>query len=404
MKDHKNEYKESYRTPKSQLISVVARPLMLILQEDFWGGLMQSYFKYFHPCRPLFNLVNFDPKKASESLLSAIYFAGFVTQPNPPDEICSYMQNYAIYSIKKMIYTVNLSAAQALGIYSYAFYLNGNSSLTRVCLSHFGRVCHALGISINRKKLPILDQYNRNLAYNIVKLHYNSAKLQTSPYGLASQEDEFDLDLYEPVYHFPNSCLNIYNNYYENAAYSVFCCQFAKINNLCAAINSKFAKYKAEIIKKEIKSFNRITNKIYNDAKISLESLINLAPEYKNKILACLLFIKAPFIICTLSIYTKMLEISDNKNLKIIQAILDKCIELYEIISNDKNMINIWSWGLYVVSFHLIQVYSYCSKKQKQTILFILRSIINLYYEEGFNRNSTNFLVLSTQFEIINSY
>jgi hypothetical protein len=364
---------------------------------------MESYFKYFHPIRPLFNLVNFNPKTASRSLLSAIYFAGFVTQSNHPAEIYSYMQSYAICNIKQMIYTVNLSSAQALGIYSYAFYLNGNSSLTRVCLSQFGRICHALGVSINRKNLPKLDQYNRKLAYNILKLHYNSAKLQTSPYGLPSQEDEFDLDLYQPIYHCPGSSLSLYNNDYESTAYSIFCCQFAKLNNFSVAVTSKFAKYKAEMIKKEIESFNRITNEIYNDAEASLESLINLAPEHKNQILAYLLFIRAPFIICILCIYSKMLELPDNK-LWTIQAILDKCIELYELISNNKNIINIWSWGLYAVSFHLIQIHSYCNIFQKKKIALILKSIINLYYKEGFNCNSTNFLILDSQFKLINSY
>jgi hypothetical protein len=117
---------------------------------------MESYFKYFHPCVPLFNLVNFDPKTASESLLSAIYFASFTFQPGHPGEIYCYMQNYAKCNIKKILYKVNLTNAQTLGIYAHAFYLNGNSLLTRACISHFGRMCYALGINVDRKKIAYI--------------------------------------------------------------------------------------------------------------------------------------------------------------------------------------------------------------------------------------------------------
>ncbi|KXN68276.1 hypothetical protein CONCODRAFT_9505 [Conidiobolus coronatus NRRL 28638] len=321
--DHKNLLNKNYTKSNLGYKPVIARSLLIILQENFWRGLMESYFKYFHPYRPLFSLVNFNPKTASGSLLSAIYFAGFVIQSNSTDEVYSYMHNYAICNIKKMLYTVNLSNVQALGIYSYAFYLIGSSSLSRVCCSHFGRMCHSLGLSIDRKNLNILDQYNRKLVYNIVKLYYNWTKLGISPYALISQEDEFDLDVYDPVCQLPNSSLNLYNNDYESVAYSIFCCAFAKLSNFSVAINSKFCKYEVKTVKKEIGTFNRITNEVYNDAKLALEALIDIAPEYKNQILAYLIMIKAPYIICILCIYSKKLEILNNRSLNLIQSILD---------------------------------------------------------------------------------
>ncbi|KXN64933.1 hypothetical protein CONCODRAFT_13672 [Conidiobolus coronatus NRRL 28638] len=366
MKAHKNQPKESCYRPNSKSTSVTARPLLLILQEAYWKSLMESYFKYFHPCRPLFNLVNFNPKTASESLLSAIYFAGFIIQPNPPDEIYSYMQSYAICNIKKILFKVSLSNAQALGIYSYAFYLSGNSSLSRVCLAQFGRICHVLGISIDRKKLPILDQYNRKLAFNNVKLYYKWEKLGTPPYGLISQDDEFDLDVYEPAYQLPNSSLNLYNNNYENIAYSIFCCQFAKLSNLCVIINTKCRKYDYIQAKIAIEELNIKTNEIYYNAKSSLENIINLIPDHKINITVYLHLVKCSYIICILCIYSKMLEISNNRNLSIVQAIVDIGIELWDLISNNTYLINVWSWGPYIISFHLIQVYSLCTPNQQR--------------------------------------
>ncbi|KXN68266.1 hypothetical protein CONCODRAFT_9495 [Conidiobolus coronatus NRRL 28638] len=401
MSFHKNESKECYRS-KFQLISVIARPLLLILQETFWTGLMWSYLKYVHPFRPLFNLVNFDPKSASKSLLSAIYFAGFITQTNHSIEIYSYMQGYAMCNIKKMLFKINLSNAQALGIYAHAFYLNGNYSLSRVCLSHFGRMCNALGTGINRKKLHILDQHNRKLVHNIVKLYYNWEKLGRPPYGLASQEDEFDLDIYEPKYQLPNSNLNLCNNDYEGAAYSVFCCQFTKISNFTVVVNSKFCQHDSNIIKMEIESLSSKANEIYNNTILTLEPMINLIPEYKNRITEYLNLVKCSFIVCMLCIHSKMLESSENSNLGIIQNILDKGIELWELMSSNKYLIDIWSFGPFIAGFHLIQIYPLCANNQKEKVLYILKSIIQLYYREGYNINSMNFLLLQTQLKLIN--
>jgi uncharacterized protein YaaR (DUF327 family) len=398
---HKNESKKCYKS-KSQLISVIARPLLLILQENFWAEITKSYFKYIHPFRPLFNLVNFNPKTASESLLSAIYFAGFIVQPNPPNEIYTYMQNYARCNIKRILSKINLPNAQALGIYSHAFYLNGNLTLSRVCLSHFSRMCNALGTGINRKNTPILDQHNRKLVYNIVKLYCNWAKLGRPPHGLVSEEDEFDLDVYEPKYQLPNSNLKICNNDYESTIYSVFCCEYAKLSNFAVVINSKFFKHESNNMKIEIEELSNKAKEIYNGTRLVLESMINLVPEYKNRVIEYLNLIKSSFIVCMLCIYSKMLESSKNKSLDIIQNILDKGTELWELMSNNKYLIDIWSIGPYIAGFYLIQIYPLCAKNQKEAILYILKSIIQLYYKEGYNINSTNFLLLITQFKLIN--
>jgi hypothetical protein len=384
-------------------MSVVARPLLLILQDTFWTDLMKSFFKYFHPSCTLFSLTNFDPKTASESLISAIYFAGFIYQPNFPEEIRSYMHSYAICNVKKALFSVKISSVQALGIYSVAFYLIGNSSLSRVCLSHFARMGHLLGISIKRNNLTIIDQHNRKLIYNIYKLYYNWIKLGQSSCDVTSEEDEADLDIYEPKYQLPNSSLILFNNRKESTIYSIFCSQFSKLMNLSIMINSKFCNYDSIRLKGEIEMLKTKVNEIYSSAKLTLESLVSSIPEYKFQILVYLEMIKAPFIASILSIYSKLFKRSKNINVDLIQAILDKGIELWALISSNKSLIEIWSWSPYMVAFHLIQVHPHCAKKQKKTIIFILKSIIHLYHNEGYNSNSLNFIILKSQFNLINS-
>jgi hypothetical protein len=355
-----------------------------------------------HPDCTLFSLIDFDPKTAPKSLLSAIYFAGFVAQPNPPEEIRSYMYVYAVTNIKKILLTVKVSSAQALGLYSYVLYLNGNSSLSRVCLSHFARMNHALGISINRKNVSVLDQYNRKLINNNMRLYYNWTKLGPSSYVVAPEDDEDDLEIYEPKYQYPNPSLNMCNSEFEGTLYSVFCCEFAKIKNFNVNNISKFCKYDSKKLKTEIALLNNKADKIYKDSKLTLESVINLAPEYKDQTSIYLDLVTAAYISSILCIYSKMLETSKKRDLNITQVILDKCIELWELISNNVVFIDIWSWGPYIVGFHLIQIYPNCTKTQKKSVLFILKSIINLFNKEGYNSNSVNFLILKSQFNLIN--
>ncbi|KXN64911.1 hypothetical protein CONCODRAFT_13701 [Conidiobolus coronatus NRRL 28638] len=114
--------KRAHNTSIIDYNSIIARPLLMVLQDKFWKGLIESYIRYFHPKCMLFSLANFDIKTASEALLSAIHFAGFIVQPNPLDEIIHYMKTYAMCNIKKILFTMRLSSVQALGIYSYAFF------------------------------------------------------------------------------------------------------------------------------------------------------------------------------------------------------------------------------------------------------------------------------------------
>lgn len=401
MKEHENESNEIRSRHKSYPNSVIARPLLLVLQKTFWMSLIESYFNYFHPVCTLFSLSNFDPKTASESLLSAIYFAGFVTQFNLPEEVKSYMHEYATISIKKILFKVNISNAQALGIYSYAYYVNGKSSLSRVCLSHFARMSHALGIGINRKKLSAIDQYNRKLINNNIRLYYIWSKLGPSSYDISSEEHEDDLEIYESNFQYPNPSLYLYNDEYERTLYSVFCCQLSKITDFNLINISKFCKYDSKKIRMEIGQLNSKADEIYKDAKLTLESVINLAPEYKSLTKNYLELVKAVYLLCTLSICSKILETSKKREPDVIQSILDKSIELWDLISANIIFIEIWNWAPIVVSFHLIQIFPNCTKTQKKSIKFILNSIINLFKKNGFNLNSINYLILKTQFNLL---
>ncbi|KXN67517.1 hypothetical protein CONCODRAFT_10405 [Conidiobolus coronatus NRRL 28638] len=350
----------------------------------------------------MFSLIDFNPKAASESLLSAIYFAGFIVQPDHPDEILTYMKSYAICSIKKMQYAVNLSSVQALAIYCYAFTLSGNASLARICLSHFGRMSQCLGISINRKNLSDLEKYNRDLVYNFMRLYYNWAKLGSSKYTILSEEEEADLDVYDPKYQLQNSSLSFVNSDNERILYSVFSCQLFKLVSLISYIFGNFSKYDSIQIKMKIESLNTKAIQTYESAKYALESLLTSIPECKNEILVYLELIKAPYLPCILCINSKMLQISNNNN-RSIEIIINSSFDLLGVFSSYPYALNLWRWVPDIIAFYLIQIYPHCNRKQRKTVISILNSIMDLYYNNSFDFNSMNYLILKSQFYLINS-
>jgi hypothetical protein len=402
IRNQKGQFKESYNNQKSNIDFVLARPLLLILQSTFWKGLMESYFKFFHPTYMLFSLVDFDPKAASESLLSAIYFAGYIIQPNRSVEIFSYMKTYAICNIKKIQFTVNLSSAQALCIYCFAFALNGDASLSRACLSHFGRICDALGINVDRKNISNLAQYNRQLLYNYKKIYYNWTKLEPSKHDLLFEEDEADLNIYGFKYQLPNFNFNLGNSSYERTLYPIFSCQFAKLVILVIEIYTRLGSYDSIKNRKEIELLNTKTVETYKFAKNALESLLVKIPECKNEISKYLELLKIPFITCKLCINSKILETSYNTYYTVIQNIIENSIELLELFSNCPSLLNKWRWVPDIISFYLLKVYPRCDKIQRKNIAMMLKSLLYLYYNHDFNFNSMNFLILKSQFNSIN--
>ncbi|KXN66294.1 hypothetical protein CONCODRAFT_20311 [Conidiobolus coronatus NRRL 28638] len=397
--NHNNSFEEVYKA-KPQYYSVIARPLLLVLKESFWDSLIESYFIYFHPQCMLFNLVNFDPKTAPESLLSAIYFAGFLMQPNHHKEIISYMKTYAICNIKNILLTMKLSSVQALGIYAYGFYLNGNPSLSRLCLHHLLRIGHAIGISVNRRNIPELDQYNRKIAYSEMIFYSNWTKLGASKYKTFAEDDGAHVDTHDSKYQLPSLDIKLYNNYHERIIYSIFCCEFRKNHNQCVIVNNIICNYDSNTIVMETGELNMRNNEIFTKSKICLESMINLYPEYKDLISRYITFIKIPFFASSLSIYSKIIESPENIKFVTIETIINKCSESWKILSNNKNFIHIWSHGPFTVAFHLIKVYPHSTKMQHKTILIILRSIMDFYYKEGLDINSLNFLLLKSHVDL----
>jgi hypothetical protein len=396
-----NNYQENYN-PKPQYHTIIARPLLLVLKEDFWTSLIESYFIYFHPQCMLFNLVNFDPKTCPESLLSAIYYAGFTMQFGHHEEVVSYMHTYAICNIKKIMHSVKLSSVQALGIYGYALALKGYPSISRACYRNLFRMGHAIGITINRKNTPALDQYNRKITHSEMIYYTNWTKLGATKYDTLPEDDGVDIDTHDPKYQLSSPKLNLHNNDSERIIYSIFCSEFRKNHNQCVIVNNIICNYDSNRVEMGVTELNTKTNEIYSSSKASLEYLIDLYPEYKYLLNHYILLLRMLFLTSSLSIYGKMIESLKSNSFVTIEAIIDYCSEKWEIHSNNKYLTHMWSFGPFNSAFHLIKIYPHCTKTQRKTILTVLKSIIDFYYNEGLDVNSMNFLILKSQYDLFN--
>ncbi|KXN70361.1 hypothetical protein CONCODRAFT_7050 [Conidiobolus coronatus NRRL 28638] len=363
---------------------------------------MKSYFLYFHPQCVLFNLSSFSTKTVSESLLSAIYYGGFLMQQGHHEEVVSYMHAYAICNIKKILHNVKLSSVQALGIYACAFNRNRNPDLSRVCLHHLFRMADAMGLSINRKNIPALDQYNRRTIYTEIIIHKNWTKLGTTIYSTLPEEHEENIDIHDPKYQLPNPDLNLHNNDHERIIYSTFCIELRKNHKQLHVVNNIFSNYEFNRRDMEIDELSIKTNEIYNNSKASLDYLINLYPQYGSLISRYILLVKIIFLVTSINIYYNTIESIKSIKFSAIESIIDKCIDIHEMLISNKNLVQVCSYFSLNASFHLIKVYPHGTKKQRIKIHYTLQKMIHFYIVEGFDINSLDFIILKTQFDLLN--
>jgi hypothetical protein len=350
----------------------------------------------------LFNLVSFSTKTAPESLLSAIYFAGFLMEQGHHEEVVSYMHTYAICNIKKILHTVKMSSVQALGIYACAFNRIRNPTLSRLCLHHLFRMAHAMGISINRKNIPILDQYNRKTIYTEIIVHKNWTKLGTSIYSTLPKEYEENVEIHDPKYQLPNSDLNLHNNDSERIIYSTFCIELRKNHKQLMIVNNIFSNYDFNRREMEISELSIKTNRIYNNSKKSLDYLINMFPEYKYLICRYILLVRIIFLITSINIHYNTIAPNKSNNFSAIESIIEKCIDIHQMLTDNKNLVQVCSYFSLNASFHLIKVYPQGTKKQRKKACYILQKMINFYIVEGFDIGSLDFIILKTQFDLLN--
>ncbi|KXN65684.1 hypothetical protein CONCODRAFT_12661 [Conidiobolus coronatus NRRL 28638] len=155
-----SSYKVYY--PKSHTPPYTS-PLKLLTKSSFWESLLNVYFKSFYDSIPIFSIAQFNPKTAPESLLAAIYYTGYKSQPDQPKELTLYMDNYAKANLKLLIRECSLSAIQALLLYFSVYYYEGNAPLHYHCRAHATRIGYALGIHLDNKIFSELEKYTRRL-------------------------------------------------------------------------------------------------------------------------------------------------------------------------------------------------------------------------------------------------
>ncbi|KXN68271.1 hypothetical protein CONCODRAFT_9500, partial [Conidiobolus coronatus NRRL 28638] len=350
-------------------------------------------------------IAHFDPKTAPQSLLAAIYYAGYKSQPNQPEELTLYMDSYAKANIKLLIRQCSLSAIQALVIYLLASYREGNFSLHYTCRAHATRIGYVLGIHLDNKIFSELEKYNRRLvliklrSINVAGCNFNnlSASFLTEFGSLNTKPTEpkwQTLNKSSVIYYEDDNkrllhgvCCAQYINFIEEFKYSLHCSLYNTV---------KDSRYKSEWNKTR-KDVTRVYKKyirVFQSLKSTYPNHIQLTSKYETQV--CNYYHD-----CMIDMYSKLVnKIEDLNSSDIDQAVYHLGWMLKYILSNNQPLASTQA-HIYFLGYQYICFYKLCSISTKQIIQANLDQIIqvlSVYYTPS---NALSFIILKNGYKSI---
>jgi hypothetical protein len=336
--------------------------------------------------------------------MAAIYYSGYKSQPDQPEELTVYMENYAKENLKFLIRQCSLSAVQALLIYFAVYYHEGNIPLHFTCRAHATRIGYALGIHLDNKVFSKLEKYNRRLV--LVKLRginivgSSSHNLSTSFFtefgslNLKSIEPEWQT-LKEPMICYEDQeerllhgvCCAHYINFFEELKYRVY----SSLYN-----TSRDSRYKYEWNKTR-----KDVTRVYQKYVRIFQSLSSIHPNYiqitsKYEFQVCLYYHDVK-----IDMYSKLInKVEDLNSNDIDEAIyhLDWMVKF--ILSNNQPRISIQT-SIILLGYQYLSFYKLCSPSTRQTIKTKLAQMIqalSIYYTPS---NALSFIILKNGFKSI---
>ncbi|KXN68274.1 hypothetical protein CONCODRAFT_9503 [Conidiobolus coronatus NRRL 28638] len=397
-----SSYKIFYPKP---FTSPYTSPLQLLTKSSFWENLLNAYFKNFYDRIPVLSIAHFDPKTASQHLLAAIYYAGYKSQPDQPEELTSYMESKAKENLKLLIRQCSLSAIQALLVYFLVYFREGNISLHYTCRAHATRIGYALGIHLDNKIFSELEKYTRRLviislrSINIVgsSSHNLSASFLTEFGSLNTKPTELEwqtLSKSSVIYYedenervFRGMSYTHYINFIEKLKYSIHCSLYSTV---------KDSRYKFEWNKTR-----KDVTRVYQKYIRIFQSLSSTHPNYsqiasKYEVQVCLYYHDT-----MVDMYSKLVsKFEDLNSSDIDDALCHLNWMLKYILSNNQSAATM-QIHLIILGYQYICFYKLCNTSTKQTIQSKLAQIIqalSIYYTPS---NALSFIILKNGYKSI---
>jgi hypothetical protein len=383
----------------------IARPLQLLYQPSFWQELMDSYFKEVHPLYPYFSIKTFDPKTASQSLISAIYYYGFQFRTNSSEELVSYMDKYAQQNIKKVVKTTEISSVIALIIYSSIIYNKGNLNLSSFCQAHATRICYALGLHISPKRFSANQRYNRSLLFSkVCSMNTSMSRFRSFTPTFMEELGEPDSIIFDPYWQTPdeNSVFN-FPDKEGNDMYSVCSTELTILNDQTTRIFWTFCNNNFEEWSIESEWNSSIRDATYRFIKCieAYQTLKTKNHFFELNISHYEHGLKLSYHEFMLEMYQVLKDKRQGLELKHRLKILNHCHLLFKIVVEYPRFNPLAQFYTFLIGFHYLSIFPKCQPSHQKEIIKRLEELINHASSLFLLPSSLNYLILKTGYDLI---
>lgn len=390
----------------SNLPFPITSSAQLICQDSFWENQLHTYFKDFHVKIPLFSISSFDKKSASPSLLSAMYYGGYIFSKCHETEVWDYMKKFATQNIKRIIKKASIDNLRALIIHTHISQWIGDLSLVKCLQAHTTRMSYMLGLHLDPKNLSSTDRYNRSLLFCAVKtINIGFSGSQNCTTSYLTELGTESPNLYDPGWQVPvQNSPNYSENVLENQLYALSLVEHFKFVDLIIK-----AMWFPSFYNLETNTFNNIwnskvtkLNEIYNSTMLAFENMKLEYVDFQDKVETHETQLKLTYQEAIIEMYELLKH--KNKNLLPceVTSILDHCHSMYQIFSSKNDTTPVANFFANIIGMHYLNIYPKCTPEEKVRTKQRLQDLI-LYIKNSFySYFSLNYLILKTGYDLLN--
>ncbi|KXN70170.1 hypothetical protein CONCODRAFT_78990 [Conidiobolus coronatus NRRL 28638] len=397
--------------PSSKVISNLILPypltnsMQLICQESFWDGLISTYFKEFHPMCPLLSLRSFDRKKASSSLLTAMYVCAYHFSKQQSDTVSEYMEKLEAQNIKKIVKMPTIDNLRAIIIHIFMIEVAGKWILAKSLQASLTRMSYSLGLHLDCSKLSPIDRYNRKLLFNSVRsVNIGLSGSHNFSPNYLTEFGKDELNLYDPKWQLPGPNSPIYfENQLENHLYSICISKFSKFANSLVR-----GGYIPSFYNLEANTFKKIWNSKISKLKVIFDSILQEFEELKENFSEFREKVEPYQTLAEMQYHDAVIDMHEmlkhkNKSLKSseVSSILAHCHDLYLVVATKADYSPHYAFYAHVIGLNYLNMYHRCSESEKVITRQRLKDLILFIKDKFFSYFSLNYLILKTGYDSI---
>jgi hypothetical protein len=381
----------------------ISRPMQLLTQKSYWNDLINLYFKYIHPMAPIFSIHSFNSKTSGKSLLSAIYYGGFMLTQDKPPELVKYFNDYAENNIKEATRYISLQNAQATLLYSILMLLSGNFKAFKSCQAHAIRMSYAMGLHLNLKSFTPIQQYNRlQLFSTACAFHIGFYGMNSLSLNQLTELGDCNIEVLKPEYQIPNSKCAFYfdtedgNIVYGVCAYTYFILTYVQVQNLYSL--GKCSNHTIQIQFSAL--MDNITQK-YLECMSTMEFLLKEFTHHEPEIKSTKFKLIIIYHIINLEMYRVFRHKVKQLTASQITKMLDECIMLFDSIIESQGITQITHTHPYSAGLNFISIYPIANSREKSLIKQKLCELFD-YLSKGPIVDKLSYLIIKKEYENIN--